>query len=246
MSNDTQEVETKADDTAAQTASTEETNSQAVETNEVDETTKTTAAESEPNEIDYKAELEAAQTRLSQAEHVIVETKQKLREAQTSTADVEVDYETTPTREELLTQLRAEQQSELSQFKKDLTQDIVNDEIERASSNPDEQALIKFHYENSIRQSGFSRAAIQADLESAKLLANKKRLIKENSELKEALKAKHSAGRVAGGSNQDPQVQEDELKLTPEEKALMQRHADKAGISLREYLRRNKKRLTNE
>jgi hypothetical protein len=233
----------KVDETTAPAS--EETNTQAVETNEVDETTETIAAESEQNEIDYKAELEAAQTRLTQAEHVIVDTKRQLKEAQTSTADVNVEYENQPTSSELLDQLRAEQQSELSQFKKDLTQDILNDEIARASSNPDEQALIKFHYENSIKQSGFSRAAIQADLESAKLLANKKRLIKENSELKEALKAKHSAGKVAGGSNQDPQVQDDELKLTPEEKSLMQRHADKAGISLREYLKRNKSKLTN-
>jgi hypothetical protein len=246
MSNDNQEVENQVDDTTAQQASTEETNTEAVETNQVDDTTEPIAAEAESNEIDYKAELEAAQKQIAQAEHTIVETKRKLKEATSSTAEVEVDYSTEPTREEIAEQLRAEQQAELDKFKKELTQDTVETEINNLSSNPDERALIRFHYENSIRQSGFSRAAIQADLELAKLAANKKRLIKENAELREALKAKNSVGKAAGGSNQDQQVVDDEPKFTPAEMALIKRHAEQAGISVKEYIKRNKSSLTNK
>ena len=223
----------------------EETNNQEDNASDGDDTPKDSASESESNEIDYKAELEAAQTRLSQAEYTIEKIKKEKKET-TSTSDVKVEYQPEPTRDDLSAQLRAEQQAELDKFKKELTQDILAAELEALSTNPDEAALIRFHYENSIKQSGYSRASIRADLESAKLLANKKRLIRENAELKEALKAKNSVGKAAGGSNQDQQVIEDEPNLTPAEKALMQRHADKAGLSLKEYLRRNKKKLTNK
>lgn len=223
----------------------EETNTQEDNASQVDETAESVASAEQTNEIDYKAELEAARTQLSQAEHTIVETKRKLKEA-TSTGpdDVVIEPVTEPTSDELAAQIRAENQADLTKFKQELTQDVLEEELSNLSKNPYEQALIQLHYENSIKQSGYSRKAIQADLKAARAIANQKRLEKENSELKQTLIAKNTAGKAAGGSNQDQQVIEDEPNLTPAERAFLKRQADKQGISLKEYLRRNKNKLT--
>lgn len=217
---------------------------------EGDETPKAPVSEANTNEIDYKAELERVQTQLSQAEHNIVELKKAKKEVNTEeVVDETINTEGVITAEEFTKQIESKYRAELAQtenrIKREMSLATIEEELSNVSSNPDEQALIKFHYENSIKQSGFTRSAIQQDLKRARLLANEKKLAIENEELKEALKAKNSVGNGSGGSNQDSQVPEDEPNFTPQERTVIKRLAEKQGISMKEYIRRNKGSLTN-
>jgi hypothetical protein len=97
--------------------------------------------------------------------------------------------------------------------------------LDRLASDPAKRQLILFHYQNSIRQTGFTRAAMENDLQNALILADKPRIIKENSEMKQTVKAKNSMTSSARGSNQDFNTPEknNKPKLSAEEKALLAR-----------------------
>lgn len=249
MSKDTQEVETE--ETTSQPASTE-SNTKGVETTAAETTAKTDAPKSETNDqVDYKAELEAAQERIKQAEHTIVQTKREnkeLKRSTTSTSNEDIDPDTFETPELRLererAELRQEYDSKLSKLAADLTADTFEEELASLTQNSDEAALIKFHYENSLKQSGVSRKAIREDLRKARTLANQRKLEIDNAELKESLKAKHSAAKPVTGTNQDPQKPDEQPKFSPQEKAVIERRAAAAGMSFAEYVRKHKTELT--
>lgn len=236
-------VETKVDATA-QTAPAGE--STGVETPKVDETTEPVAPKAEENTpIDYKAELTAAQERIKKAERTIVDLKRQEKQNISATSDVDLDFQVQLTPEEMTRKIESEVNARLESFKKDITADVFEEELARTTDNTDERELTRFHYENSIKQSGVSRQAIAQDLKRARLLANERALYKENLELKAALIAKQTAGKATTGTNQDRQeADEPEPKFTPQERALLQRNADKQGLSLKEYIRRNRSSLT--
>jgi hypothetical protein len=246
MATATQEVETKVETTTTQPASTEETNNKGVETTPAETTAPEPAPAQETNDqIDYKAELEAEKERRRQAEHVIVETKRELKKAQTSTAS-DVTLVPEGTAADIETRINQQVDERLAKVTADLTADTFEEELEAASSDPDERALIQFHYQNTLKQSGASRKAIRADLQAAKVLANQKRVLKENSELKESLKAKHTAAKATIGTNQDKLQPEEELpKFSPADMVVIEQSAKAAGLSTKEYIRRNKSKLIN-
>ena len=210
---------------------------------EGDETLKAPASEAKTNEIDYKAELERVQKQLSQAEHNIVELKKAKKEVNTEeVVDEAINTEGVITAEELTKQIESKYRAELTEtenrIKREMSLATIEEELSNVSSNPDEQALIKFHYENSIKQSGFTRSAIQQDLKRARLLANEKKLAIENEELKEALKAKASVGNASQGSNQDRLVADETPNFSPQEMASLKRTARRLGIPLKEVIKK--------
>ena len=93
-------------------------------------------------------------------------------------------------------------------------------EFERAlgelSSNDKEQQLIKYHYENTIQPSGNMRE----DLENAKLLANRKRLV---SQLNEAIRSARSSETTSqsSSSGQKPTSKQKEVVLPDRELGLI-------------------------
>lgn len=194
------------------------------EENATTETTPTPASGETVEPIDYKAELDAATKRLQQAEHVIEETKRENKELKNANSTTEQPVEFLGTEEELQNRIRSEAEkiadSKLQAFKNDILGDVLTEELSKMSSNPDEQALIRFHYENTIRQSGASRAAIAQDLATASAIANKKLIQKENTELKAALVAKNTAGKGSIGTNQDTG---NTVVLTDEDKRIIDR-----------------------
>jgi hypothetical protein len=201
-----EELNKEAEETAILPGSEDETNEEL--NNEADETA-TQGSDEETNEIDYEAELAAEKARREKAEAKIVEMKR---------ANKNGDEEEDP--DELINQRIDERVSKALQ---DNSTDTVEDTLQSITDNEKERALIKFHYENSIKQSGYSKAAIAQDLERAKLIANESKIRKENSELKEALKARASMGRGSSGTNQDRTVVEDR-KFSKQDLAFMQRH----------------------
>jgi len=188
------ELKNGAEETADLTGSEDETNKE-LET-KADETAEP-GSEVETNEIDYEAELVKERERRVKAEEKIVEMKRGSKKPQEDDED-----------EDDLINRKIDERVNLAL--KENSTDAVEGELQDITDNDKERELIKFHYENSIRQSGYTKAAIRQDLERAKLLANESKLRKENSELKEALKAKAAVGKGSSGNNQiKPEVEED-------------------------------------
>ncbi len=189
------ELKNEAEETAILPGSEDETNEE-LET-KADETAKP-GSEVETNEIDYEAELANERKRREKAEEKIVEMKRMSKEGKSQEDQDEDDI------------INRKIDERVNLALKENSTDTVEGELQDITDNDKERELIKFHYENSIRQSGYTRAAIRQDLERAKLLANESKLRKENSELKEALKAKAAVGKGSSGNNQiKPEVEED-------------------------------------
>lgn len=212
MSNDTKGVETKVDETTNQQAPVDETN-EGVETND---STAPESQDAEESEIDYKAELERVKAllevkdnRLIKAEHKIVELKKESDESDEETSDDDDPYGVQDI-------VKREVERITGSLKQEMLGDVVEEELNRLSDSPDEKELIKYHYNNRIKSSGVSRKAIQEDLRSAYLLANQSKFLKENEELKAALKSEATKSKGGTGSNQKPLKAEEktEIKLS--------------------------------
>jgi len=139
------------------------------------------ASQEEDNqEIDYKAELERAKQeaekrnkRLEQAEYKIVELKKKNKKEED---ELEFDEFGEPI-EKPKEDIRDIIKEELTSFKRDISSTTIDEEISKITSNSDEIALIKHHYENSINQSGFDKQSIQNDIQKAYTLANSQKIL---------------------------------------------------------------------
>lgn len=159
-------------------------------------------AEQDSQEIDYKAELEKAKAilekkekQLGQAEHKIVELKKQKKE-EFDEFD-EFDEEEKDNRPDVKEVIR----EELVAFKREMSSERIDETILKLTDNPDEIALIKHHYENSIKPTGFDKESIAIDIQNAYTLANAQKVLKQNNELKEALKAKKTISGGTGGSS---------------------------------------------
>ena len=161
--------------------------------------------EQDSQEIDYKAELEKAKAilekkdkQLGQAEHKIVELKkQKKEEVDEFDEFDEFDEEEKDNRPDVKEVIR----EELISFKREMSSERIDETISKLTDNPDEIALIKHHYENSIKPTGFDKESIAIDIQNAYTLANAQKVLKQNNELKEALKAKKTISGGTGGSS---------------------------------------------
>lgn len=159
--------------------------------------------EQDSQEIDYKAELEKAKAilekknkQLGQAEHKIVELKKQKKEEFDEFDEFdeeEVEDESLDVKEVL--------REELTKFKREMSSERIDETISKLTENPDEIALIKHHYENSIKPTGFDKESIAIDIQNAYTLANAQKVLKQNNELKEALKAKKTISGGTGGSS---------------------------------------------
>lgn len=180
----------EVDETTDQAGSLDETNEELE--NEADETA-TQGSDEETNEIDYEAELLKERKRRENAEKKIVELKREAKSEDEEDPD------------ELINRRIDER---VSLALRDSSADVVESELLDITANDKERELIKYHYENSIKQSGYNRVSIRQDLERARLIANESKILKETSELREALKSKATIGR-GQSNNQDRKVVED-------------------------------------
>ena len=165
------------------------------------------------DQIDYAAELAAAQTRIAQAEHTIVELKKEKKAPVKEPENVDED----------VVDQKIDQR--FSALQQQLASTAIASTLATLSSDPDERKLILFHYQNSIKQTGVTADAILADLENAQILANRRKLVRENSEIKRALIAKNNTSSGGRGSNQDKKEAEvrTTVKVTAAEAALLAR-----------------------
>ena len=197
-----EELENEEEKTSEDIGSNPEENEEVI--NEVDETTNPPASEDETNEVDYEAELAIEKKRREGAEQKIVDMKKQSKDG----VDVDID-----------TIVEEKVNAKMQDSATDLLADVLT-----GITNEKERNLVKYHYENSIKPTGFTTLAIQKDVARARLIANEGKIAKENSEMKIALKAKHSTGNACMGSNQDKTSFEQEPNYSPADKKLMERH----------------------
>lgn len=179
-------------------------------------------ADAEAGAIDFKAELEKEKARLAQAEHTIIALK---KEAKEKGEPEKVDTEAI--KEAVRAELIEEQNKALEAFKAEQSKGLLDEEISKITSDPDEQELIKFHYEKSIQKTGFDKNSIASDIQNASILANKPRLEKTMAELRQAAISKLTA---KGGESGGIPAGENPTKLSPDVEAWIAKTAKARGM----------------
>lgn len=96
-------------------------------------------------------------------------------------------------------------------IKQTISKPIVDSIIDSFTTDPDKKALIKFHYENSIKQTGTTQEAIKEDIENALLIADKKVLTKKVKELSLSVANRSSMSTTGQGSGSKPTFEKEIL-----------------------------------
>lgn len=157
--------------------------------------------EQDEDDIDYKSELDKVTKERDNYKTGMINAKDELKKKGGS-ATIDPD---------MIKEAIAE---ELRPIREALESQTVENKISSLTGNTDEQQLIKFHLENSIKRTG----SIDNDLANARALANAKKFEKNFNELSVANKAKSSASSASAGSNQDRGAHKAEVN-TPEQLA---------------------------
>lgn len=174
------------------------------------------------NQIDYKAELEKALEEKENYKTGMLNAKDKLKKYKKGEDDDDSD-EDEDEDEKINEKVNRIVEERLEGLKKDVNSATVETILESISASEDEKNLIRFHYENSIRQSGMSANDIKKDLENAKLMANRNKLLSDNAALKDALLAKNSISSAGVGSSSVRTDIFTEVKLNSGETKLFER-----------------------
>jgi hypothetical protein len=183
----------------------------------------------EESSVDYKAELEKAQKKLEQAGFTIEKLKKEKKEEVDEDDKDEIDVEA------IKESAKKEAMKEIEKFKMETSRDTLDDLLSGLSSDADEVALIKHHYENSINKSGFSKTQILADLQNAKLLANKPKYEKMISETVRSAAAQQAQG---GGSASGQEKSEENVDLSKDEEAAAQSLSQRYGAKIEDVRKR--------
>jgi hypothetical protein len=149
--------------------------------------------ETQAEDNDYKAELEALKAQNEKLardnenyKKGLIKAKQKIKEFKGENNEEEEENE----EEELLDKLDERMRQREEQREIEFRRDFINEAINAISSNSDEAELIKHHYDKTINKSGYTQSLILEDIKRAKLLANEKRILRDNAELSESLARK--------------------------------------------------------
>jgi hypothetical protein len=181
--------------------------------------------ESEEEEVDYAAEYERLQKELEKTKRDKDNYHKGMVKAQAEARKSKVEVYEPLEREDvdLKEEVSKMLDKKLGSFQSEMVANHVETSLRDSSGNLDEQKLIRYHYENTLQKSGFTRDAIERDMTMAKLLANQSRYKQENEELKAAAIAQKTLQRTAHSSGQKKQP-EITPTLTSEEAKLLQRY----------------------
>jgi hypothetical protein len=167
-------------------------------------------------EVDYKSELERVTGELQKTAQdrdnyrtATIQLKQQLKDK----GDENYDDD----------DAKNEMKMDIDKFKSDMVQDLIDSEIESSTSNRDEQDLIRFHYNNSIVKTGYSRQKIREDISTAKILANKKKYLSLAGELTAAEVSRATTTNSGSGHTIPSQPEPNQVKLSPQDQAILDR-----------------------
>lgn len=118
-----------------------------------------------------------------------------------------------------------------------LTKGTVESAISKISSNPDEQKLIQFYYDNKIVHSGTDEASIASDLEAAKAIANRNKLAKASEEIRIARENKNQISNNSMGTSTEGYEPKKEY-FTKEQIAHLEATAKAIGTDPAEFVKK--------
>ncbi len=159
-----------------------------------------------PESVDYRAELEAERAKRAQAEkerdnyrtaNIIKERKLKKRDPEQD--EFQDDEEQVDAADDIAERV-------IQRLAPVFTANTVDSEIARYTNDPDKQALIKFHYENSIARKGFDATSVHDDVRKAAAITDAPRIAIERDEALRAASVRKNP--PLGGSGRSP---EDEI-----------------------------------
>jgi hypothetical protein len=188
------------------------------ETTPVSEDVKTEAPK---DEIDWKARFEETDRELTQAKFTLKNKNIKAKKVEEPDSE-ETDEEVQDLPKDMIEKM-VDERVEAAQLS--MRADIIAEELEKMSQNPDEQKVIQLFYENKIVKTGYDRSSIKKDLEFARLLANKPRLEKVNAEILEKKKSEDAVTTANSSSGQ--KIDSDSTSsvyLSDADKALMAKY----------------------
>jgi len=143
-------------------------------------------------EIDYKTELEEAQGRLAQQNERIAKQDKKIIKLKKKSKDEFGDeIEDDDVDEE---DLDAKVDAKLTARMASLKEDVIDDAIDAVSTNADEAKLIRWHFDNSLNITGFSKKEIITNVGFAKAIANKSKIDITNKLISKKIKSINSSG----------------------------------------------------
>lgn len=210
MTKENKEVKDKVEDTTEQDASLAEINEDEMEDSLEDEVDSPDASQEELNYSElYEQEKEARE----KAEKKIVNMKRSQKE---ESQEDEPDEDNSDDVEQKV-------QQAVSAFREEFIGETVEEILGALSSNEDEKKLIKFHYNNTIKQSGVNAGSIKRDLQRAKLLANETLYSNKAEELDEEGKRDASITNSSVGTNRDVRKPQKRVQLNAQERAILER-----------------------
>jgi hypothetical protein len=149
-----------------------------------------TEEEGKDEEPDYKSEYERLQGELAQKNERIAKQDKKIIKLKQKDGEEEEETEEKSDVDELVNQAV---QKQMSAF----VGDTIEEELSKASSNEDEQKLIKWYFDNRIVKTGWSKKEIIGYIEDAKILANKGKMLSKMKIIAKKNKSDETAGSPA-------------------------------------------------
>lgn len=149
-----------------------------------------------PENIDFAAELTQQKAKRSELDKALFKRKQIDKQIERLGGEPEGEPEVTD--EDIASRIEQAVKTQVEPLLKTIKGigvSAVSDKIKLASSSKEEADLIKWHLENSITPSG----DVDEDIENAQLLANKKRVATQMSEIRQSAIASRKKS-VGGGS----------------------------------------------
>jgi hypothetical protein len=211
-----------------------------VDETKVDEATDEEAVSDIENKIDYEAERKELRDRVAKAEKASADIAFKLREEKRKASSG--DHIDTPIDTDEDRPLTAREFQQLMAEERQATQKILQEgkiaELASAiASSPAEAELIKEIHKSRIFP---SHLTIQEQVEESYIIANRKKILGENNELKRALRAKNNVSSNSATTHQDP-IPSHEPKLSAGDKQALLG----AGFTWNAISRRFEKKMSN-
>lgn len=225
--------EKKATDAAEQ----EKTDADTTEETEVEETEESAEeekAEDTDNTIDYEAEIEKERAARKKAENALAEKRFKAKHPKQQDQETDSDDTEEEDEEEKPLTVRDLQKilaQERQQTQKDL-QVVQAEEIAKrlAGSDAEKNLILEIHKNRTFP----AYLSLADQIEEAYIIANRKKFIGENSELKRALRAKDGVNNNAAGTHQKS-PKGPAPKFAPKDEATFAASGFKMNLQSRRY-----------
>lgn len=169
------------------------------------------SAASQTEETDYKALYEEEVEKSEQWKEAALKNKRLAKEARGTT-----ETSANETEDERVTRLASAVSTRVVAT---VTEDSL---LKSKVSNPEERKLIKFYLENKLKRTGTSEEALEADIDTAIILARGKKAIIDNAEIKRTL-ANDSRVAATAGSSADRGVDRKPYEWTSEQEAILEK-----------------------